>query len=68
MELKSNSFEYKFHLFFIQKITKKIILNVLKSAKILGGKTYEETGKWTRISIGTLEQMQNIYQDNFWIN
>jgi histidinol-phosphate aminotransferase len=30
----------------------------LKSAKILGGKTYEEAGKWTRISIGTLEQMQ----------
>ncbi len=32
--------------------------NRLKSAKILGGKTYEEAGKWTRISIGTLEQMQ----------
>jgi histidinol-phosphate aminotransferase len=30
----------------------------LKEAKILGGKTYEEKGKWTRISIGTLEQMQ----------
>lgn len=30
----------------------------LKSAKILGGKTYEENGKWTRISIGTMDQMQ----------
>lgn len=30
----------------------------LKNIKILGGKTYEETGKWTRISIGTLDQMK----------
>ena len=30
----------------------------LKEAKILASKTYEEKGKWTRVSIGTLEQMQ----------
>lgn len=30
----------------------------LKDAKILGGKTYEQNGKWTRISLGTMEEMQ----------
>jgi len=30
----------------------------LKDAKILGGKTYEQTGKWTRISLGTMEEMK----------
>lgn len=30
----------------------------LKDAKILGGKTYEQTGRWTRISLGTMEEMK----------
>jgi len=30
----------------------------LKDAKILGGKTYEQKGKWTRISLGTMEEMK----------
>lgn len=30
----------------------------LKDAKILGGKTYEQSGKWTRISLGTMEEMK----------
>ena len=34
----------------------------LKDAKILGGKTYEEKGKWTRISLGTMEQMQKYFE------
>ncbi len=34
----------------------------LKDAKILGGKTYEQKGKWTRISIGTMEQMQKYFE------
>ena len=29
----------------------------LKEAKILGGKTYEEKGKWTRISLGSMEEI-----------
>ncbi len=34
----------------------------LKDAKILGGKTYEEKGKWTRISLGTMEEMRNYFE------
>jgi histidinol-phosphate aminotransferase len=30
----------------------------LKDTKILGGKTYEQNGKWTRISLGTMEEMK----------
>lgn len=30
----------------------------LKDAKILGGKTYEQNGKWTRISLGMMEEMK----------
>lgn len=33
----------------------------LKEAKILGGKTYEEKGKWTRISLGTIEEMRKYF-------
>ncbi len=33
----------------------------LKEAKILGGKTYEEKGKWTRISLGTMEEMRQYF-------
>ena len=33
----------------------------LKDAKILGGKTYEEEGKWTRISLGTIEEMRKYF-------
>ena len=33
----------------------------LKEAKILGGKTYEEKGKWTRISLGTMEEMRKYF-------
>ncbi|MFC4163597.1 pyridoxal phosphate-dependent aminotransferase [Epilithonimonas zeae] len=33
----------------------------LKEAKILGGKTYEEEGKWTRISLGTMEEMKKYF-------
>ncbi|UQB69514.1 aminotransferase class I/II-fold pyridoxal phosphate-dependent enzyme [Epilithonimonas zeae] len=33
----------------------------LKEAKILGGKTYEEKGKWTRISLGTMEEMKKYF-------
>lgn len=33
----------------------------LKDAKILGGKTYEEEGKWTRISLGTMEEMRQYF-------
>lgn len=33
----------------------------LKEAKILGGKTYEEEGKWTRISLGTIEEMRKYF-------
>ncbi|WP_312418465.1 histidinol-phosphate transaminase [Epilithonimonas sp.] len=33
----------------------------LKDAKILGGKTYEEDGKWTRISLGTMEEMRQYF-------
>ncbi|WP_374443321.1 histidinol-phosphate transaminase [Epilithonimonas sp.] len=33
----------------------------LKDAKILGGKTYEESGKWTRISLGTMEEMRKYF-------
>ena len=35
---------------------KKLTNEIIEMAK--AGKTYEEAGKWTRISIGTLEQMQ----------
>ncbi len=34
----------------------------LKDAKILGGKTYEEKGKWTRISLGTMEEMKRYFE------
>ena len=34
----------------------------LKDAKILGGKTYEQIGKWTRISLGTMEEMKVYFQ------
>lgn len=34
----------------------------LKDAKILGGKTYEEEGKWTRISLGTMEDMERYFR------
>ncbi|WP_313270735.1 pyridoxal phosphate-dependent aminotransferase [Epilithonimonas vandammei] len=34
----------------------------LKDAKILGGKTYEEEGKWTRISLGTMEEMERYFK------
>jgi histidinol-phosphate aminotransferase len=34
----------------------------LKDAKILGGKTYEEEGKWTRISLGTMEEMERYFE------
>lgn len=34
----------------------------LKDAKILGGKTYEQNGKWTRISLGTMEEMQKYFE------
>ncbi len=34
----------------------------LKEAKILGGKTYEEKGKWTRISLGTMEDMKRYFE------
>lgn len=30
----------------------------LKESKILGGKTYEQNGKWTRISLRTMEEMK----------
>ena len=33
----------------------------LKETKILGGKTYEEKGKWTRISLGTIEEMRKYF-------
>lgn len=33
----------------------------LKEAKILGGKTYEEKEKWTRISLGTIEEMRKYF-------
>lgn len=33
----------------------------LKEAKILGGKTYVEKGKWTRISLGTIEEMRKYF-------
>lgn len=33
----------------------------LKDAKILGGKTYEEKGKWTRISLGRMEEMERYF-------
>ena len=33
----------------------------LKEAKILGGKTYEEKGKWTRISLETIEEMRKYF-------
>ncbi|WP_312765920.1 histidinol-phosphate transaminase [Epilithonimonas sp.] len=33
----------------------------LRQAKILGGKTYEEKGKWTRISLGTMEEMERYF-------
>jgi len=33
----------------------------LKNAKILGGKTYEQSGKWTRISLGTMEEMERYF-------
>ena len=33
----------------------------LKDAKILGGKTYEQNGKWTRISLGTMEEMKGYF-------
>ena len=33
----------------------------LKEAKILGGKTYEDKGKWTRISLGTIEEMRKYF-------
>ena len=33
----------------------------LNEAKILGGKTYEEKGKWTRISLGTIEEMRKYF-------
>jgi len=33
----------------------------LEEAKILGGKTYEEKGKWTRISLGTMEEMERYF-------
>ena len=33
----------------------------LKEAKILGGKTYEEKRKWTRISLGTIEEMRKYF-------
>ncbi len=61
-ELKKNgikviSSETNFVYFSLENY-KEDYFNRLKSAKILGGKTYEEAGKWTRISIGTLEQMQ----------
>lgn len=34
----------------------------LKDAKILGGKTYEQNGKWTRISLGTMEEMKKYFE------
>ncbi|WP_379964123.1 pyridoxal phosphate-dependent aminotransferase [Epilithonimonas sp. UC225_85] len=34
----------------------------LKDAKILGGKTYEQNGKWTRISLGTMEEMKVYFE------
>ncbi len=34
----------------------------LKEAKILGGKTYEEKGKWTRISLGKMEEMERYFK------
>ncbi|WP_027382094.1 pyridoxal phosphate-dependent aminotransferase [Epilithonimonas caeni] len=34
----------------------------LKDAKILGGKTYEQKGKWTRISLGTVDQMNKYFE------
>lgn len=37
----------------------------LKNAGILGGKTYEEDGKWTRISIGTLDEMKKYMNSVF---
>lgn len=37
----------------------------IKSAKILGSKLSEKEGKWTRISIGTLEQMNYFIQSVF---
>jgi histidinol-phosphate aminotransferase len=33
----------------------------LKETKILGGKRYEEKGKWTRISLGTIEEMRKYF-------
>lgn len=40
---------------------KEDYFNKLKDAKILGGKTYEEEGKWTRISLGTIEEMRKYF-------
>jgi len=37
----------------------------LKDAKIIGGKTYEEKEKWTRISLGTMEEMERYFKAIF---
>ena len=37
---------------------KKDFFEQLKNNNIIGTKIYEEQGKWTRITVGTMEEMQ----------
>lgn len=52
-------------LYFSLKNYREDYFQKLKSANILGGKTYEENGKWTRISLGKISEMEKYLQSVF---
>ena len=43
---------------FIAWLIKKDFFEQLKNNNIIGTKIYEEQGKWTRITVGTMQEMQ----------